>query len=50
MSYQIVEQLHKKAVTVGQPERVNDFAALGVMNLLWRLLVLWGWRTPMVVG
>ena len=33
-----------------RPERVNDFAAPGVMNLLRRVLASSGWRSPRVVG
>ena len=32
------------------PERVNDFAAPGVMNLLRRAVVFSGWRSPMRAG
>ena len=34
----------------GAPERVNDFSAPGVMNLLRRVLSISGRRSPMVVG
>ena len=32
------------------PERVNDFAAPGVRNLLRRVVSFSGWWSPMVVG
>ena len=31
-------------------ERVNDFAAPGVMNLLRRAVVFSSWRSPMLAG
>ena len=34
----------------GAAERVNDFAAPGVMNLLRRVVSFSGWWSPMVVG
>ena len=37
-------------IVASSSERVNDFAAPGVMNLLRRVLSFSGWRSPMVVG
>ena len=34
----------------GSPERVNDFATPGFMNLRCRIEVFVGWSSPMVVG